>query len=121
MDFCLAALSFDVGGIWAWRWHHRFGSHHALSRFGQPGRFWGATPDVCILSGISLVLCAGEIPLDPELQSPGPDHGRFSKRLLGAGEVTLMQVGASFGVMVVVLAIGMMLFTHVEKTFMDTV
>jgi lipopolysaccharide transport system permease protein len=40
---------------------------------------------------------------------------------LGAGEVTMMQVGVSFGVMLVVLAIGMMLFTHVEKTFMDTV
>ncbi len=45
----------------------------------------------------------------------------FRKGFLGAGEVTLMQVGASFGVMVLVLAIGMMLFTHVEKTFMDTV
>jgi lipopolysaccharide transport system permease protein len=45
----------------------------------------------------------------------------FRKGFLGAGEVTLMQVGTSFGVMVVVLAIGMMLFTHVEKTFMDTV
>ncbi len=45
----------------------------------------------------------------------------FRKGFLGAGEVTLMQVGTSFGIMIVVLAIGMMLFTHVEKTFMDTV
>jgi lipopolysaccharide transport system permease protein len=45
----------------------------------------------------------------------------FRNGFLGAGEVTLMQVGTSFGIMVVVLAIGMMLFTHVEKTFMDTV
>jgi lipopolysaccharide transport system permease protein len=35
--------------------------------------------------------------------------------------VTALQVVTSFGIMVVVLAIGMMLFTHVEKTFMDTV
>jgi lipopolysaccharide transport system permease protein len=40
---------------------------------------------------------------------------------LGAGSVTAMQLGTSFGVMVVVLAVGLMLFTHVEKTFMDTV
>jgi lipopolysaccharide transport system permease protein len=45
----------------------------------------------------------------------------FRLGFLGAGDVTMMQVGASFGVMLVVLAIGMMLFTHVEKTFMDTV
>ncbi len=45
----------------------------------------------------------------------------FRRGFLGAGEVTLLQVGASFGVMVVVLAVGLMLFTHVERTFMDTV
>ena len=45
----------------------------------------------------------------------------FRNGFLGAGEVTLMQVGTSFGIMVLVLAVGMMLFTHVEKTFMDTV
>lgn len=45
----------------------------------------------------------------------------FRLGFLGAGQVTAMQVGASFGVMIAVLAIGMMLFTHVEKTFMDTV
>ena len=45
----------------------------------------------------------------------------FRLGFLGAGQVTVMQLGISFGVMFVVLAGGMMLFTHVEKTFMDTV
>ena len=45
----------------------------------------------------------------------------FRNGFLGAGQVTLVQLGASFGIMLVVLAVGMMLFTHVEKTFMDTV
>ncbi|HEY1662532.1 MAG TPA: ABC transporter permease [Verrucomicrobiae bacterium] len=45
----------------------------------------------------------------------------FRLAFLGAGEVTLAQVGVSFGIMLIVLAIGTMLFTHVEKTFMDTV
>ena len=45
----------------------------------------------------------------------------FRLGFLGAGHVTLMQLGISFGVMLVVLSIGLMLFTHVEKTFMDTV
>lgn len=45
----------------------------------------------------------------------------FRLGFLGAGQLTVMQVGISFGVMLIVLAIGMMLFTHVEKTFMDTV
>ena len=45
----------------------------------------------------------------------------FRLGFLGAGDVTLLQVGVSFGVMTLVLAIGVMLFTHVEKTFMDTV
>jgi lipopolysaccharide transport system permease protein len=45
----------------------------------------------------------------------------FRQGFLGAGDVTAMQLGISFGVMLVVLAVGLMLFTHVEKTFMDTV
>lgn len=45
----------------------------------------------------------------------------FRLGFLGAGHVTLMQLGISFGVMLVVLSIGLMLFTHVDKTFMDTV
>lgn len=45
----------------------------------------------------------------------------FRLGFLGAGDVTAMQLGISFGGMLVVLVIGTMLFTHVEKTFMDTV
>lgn len=45
----------------------------------------------------------------------------FRLGFLGVGDVTAMQLGISFGVMIAVLAAGMMLFTHVEKTFMDTV
>jgi lipopolysaccharide transport system permease protein len=45
----------------------------------------------------------------------------FRLAFLGAGDVTAMQLGISFGVMLAVLAVGLMLFTHVEKTFMDTV
>jgi lipopolysaccharide transport system permease protein len=45
----------------------------------------------------------------------------FRLAFLGAGDVTVMQLGISFGVMLAVLAVGLMLFTHVEKTFMDTV
>jgi len=35
--------------------------------------------------------------------------------------VDVTQLGISFGLMLVVLTIGLMLFTHVERTFMDTV
>ena len=45
----------------------------------------------------------------------------FRLAFLGAGTVDALQLGVSFGVMLVVLAVGLMLFTHVEKTFMDTV
>jgi lipopolysaccharide transport system permease protein len=45
----------------------------------------------------------------------------FRLAFLGAGTVDLMQLGISFGVMLAVLGVGLMLFTHVERTFMDTV
>jgi lipopolysaccharide transport system permease protein len=45
----------------------------------------------------------------------------FRLAFLGAGTVDMTQIAASFGIMLVVLAVGLMLFTHVEKTFMDTV
>jgi lipopolysaccharide transport system permease protein len=45
----------------------------------------------------------------------------FRLAFLGAGSVDAFQLATSFGVMILVLAVGMMLFTHVEKTFMDTV
>jgi lipopolysaccharide transport system permease protein len=40
---------------------------------------------------------------------------------LGAGTVDLYHLGVSFAVMLIVLTTGLMLFTHVERTFMDTV
>jgi lipopolysaccharide transport system permease protein len=40
---------------------------------------------------------------------------------LGVGDVNLAQLATSFGIMLVVVLIGLMLFTHVERTFMDTV
>jgi lipopolysaccharide transport system permease protein len=45
----------------------------------------------------------------------------FRFAFLGVGTVTPGQLALSFGIMLAVLAAGMMLFTHVERTFMDTV
>jgi lipopolysaccharide transport system permease protein len=45
----------------------------------------------------------------------------FRVGFLGVGTVTLEQLALSFGVMLLVLAVGTMLFTRVERTFMDTV
>jgi len=53
-------------------------------------------------------------PLTPVLEG-------FRMGFLGAGTVDLAQLAVSFGMMLFVLAVGLMLFTHVERTFMDTV
>lgn len=45
----------------------------------------------------------------------------FRVGFLGAGTVTLAQLTMAFGLMLAVLAAGTMLFTRVERTFMDTV
>ncbi len=45
----------------------------------------------------------------------------FRVGFLGAGTVTLEQLAVSFGIMVGVLVAGTVLFTRVERTFMDTV
>jgi lipopolysaccharide transport system permease protein len=45
----------------------------------------------------------------------------FRLGFLGVGTVEPSQLLASFGVMLVVLSVGCMLFSHVEHTFMDTV
>jgi lipopolysaccharide transport system permease protein len=45
----------------------------------------------------------------------------FRLGFLGEGSVDAQQLGISFGFMLVVLAVGLMLFTHVEQSFMDTV
>jgi len=45
----------------------------------------------------------------------------FRMGFLGVGSVTPVQIAESFGFMLLVLAAGLMLFTRVERTFMDTV
>jgi len=45
----------------------------------------------------------------------------FRLGFLGAGTVTTFQLAVSFALMLGVLMVGVMLFTHVERTFMDTV
>jgi len=45
----------------------------------------------------------------------------FRLGFLGVGSVEPSHLAASFGIMLVVLSLGLMLFTHVEQTFMDTV
>jgi lipopolysaccharide transport system permease protein len=53
-------------------------------------------------------------PLSPILEG-------FRLGFLGAGTVNLLELATSFVVMLFVLGTGLMLFTHVERTFMDTV
>ena len=45
----------------------------------------------------------------------------FRRGLLGVGTVSMGQVGVSFAIMLLLLATALMLFTRVERTFMDTV
>ena len=45
----------------------------------------------------------------------------FRLGFLGVGSIGAAQLAISFAVMLVVLTVGLMLFTHVERTFMDTV
>jgi lipopolysaccharide transport system permease protein len=45
----------------------------------------------------------------------------FRLGFLGAGTMDFVQLAASLGFMIALLAIGLMLFTHIERTFMDTV
>ena len=45
----------------------------------------------------------------------------FRLGFLGVGSVTIEQLAISFGTMFFVLGAGIMLFSHVERTFMDTV
>jgi lipopolysaccharide transport system permease protein len=74
-----------------------------------------ATPVILPASAMGKYRWVSEInPLTPIVEG-------FRLAFLGAGTVDAPQLAASFGVMLVVLAVGLMLFTHVEKTFMDTV
>lgn len=45
----------------------------------------------------------------------------FRMGLLGVGTVSVEQIAASFGLMLLVLFCGVMVYTRVERTFMDTV
>ena len=45
----------------------------------------------------------------------------FRLAFLGVGEVHMAQLATSFAIMVVVLTVGLVLFTRVERIFMDTV
>lgn len=45
----------------------------------------------------------------------------FRVALLGAGDVTLFQLGTSFVMMLLTMTAGLMLFTRVERTFMDSI
>jgi homopolymeric O-antigen transport system permease protein len=45
----------------------------------------------------------------------------FRLGFLGVGSVTIEQLAVSFGTMLLALTAGLMLFSHVERTFMDTV
>lgn len=45
----------------------------------------------------------------------------FRRGFLGVGTVSLESIAVSFGIMFLVLTSGLMLFTRVERTFMDTV
>jgi lipopolysaccharide transport system permease protein len=45
----------------------------------------------------------------------------FRYAYLGSGSVNLLQLGYSFAIMLIVIAIGAVIFNRVEATFMDTV
>ena len=53
-------------------------------------------------------------PLSPVVEA-------FRNGFLGGGTVTVGQLAVSVGVMVAILVVGLMLFSRVERTFMDTV
>jgi lipopolysaccharide transport system permease protein len=50
-----------------------------------------------------------------------PIFEAYRSGFLGGGTVTVMQLAVSFAIMIVVLIVGLMLFSRVEKTFMDTI
>jgi len=56
-----------------------------------------------------------------DLNPLAPIMEGFRLAFLGAGTVDVSQLAVSFCVMLGVLVVGLMLFTHVERTFMDTV
>jgi lipopolysaccharide transport system permease protein len=56
-----------------------------------------------------------------ELNPLTPVFEGFRLAFLGSGSVSAAELGLSAAGMVVLLAAGLMLFTHIERTFMDTV
>ena len=56
-----------------------------------------------------------------ELNPLSPVIEAFRYAFLGAGTLSVGWLAYSFGVMLVILAVGLILFTRVERTFMDTV
>lgn len=56
-----------------------------------------------------------------EINPMAPLVEAFRKVYLGVGELSWPWLGYSFGMMVVILFIGVVIFNRVEKTFMDTV
>ncbi|MEI6457092.1 MAG: ABC transporter permease, partial [bacterium] len=75
-----------------------------------------ATPIIYPLSGIPekyrLLVIAN--PMTPVVET-------FRTALLGVGEISYIQLLYSFCFTIVILAIGVIIFNKVEKTFMDTV
>jgi lipopolysaccharide transport system permease protein len=57
----------------------------------------------------------------PYLNPLTPIMEGFRRGFLGVGTVTPLQLAGSFGAMLIVLVIGLILFTQVERTFNDTV
>jgi lipopolysaccharide transport system permease protein len=51
----------------------------------------------------------------------GPVFEMYRSGFLGGGVVSAVQIATSFGVMLGILFVGLMLFSRVERTFMDTV
>ena len=56
-----------------------------------------------------------------ELNPIAPVIEAFRYAFLGAGSPSVIWLAYSFGVMLAILAVGLILFTRVERTFMDTV
>jgi lipopolysaccharide transport system permease protein len=78
-----------------------------------------------LMYGSFILLPVSQVPAKyhwvAELNPLVPIIEGFRLAFLGAGTVDMAQLATSFGIMLVVITIGLMLFTHVERTFMDTV
>jgi lipopolysaccharide transport system permease protein len=93
----------------------RYRDLHHLITFGVQLLMF-VTPVIYPISGIpeQYRWIAALNPLSPAFEA-------FRSGFLGGGVVTISQLAVSFAIMIVVLIVGVMLFSRVEKTFMDTV